>query len=427
MPYTLSRMANNTVAVTAELDAEAVNTERGEIVRKFRRQAKIPGFRPGKAPESAVRARFADDIQEELLEHLAGVLMREVFEGEDGLEPITHPQLKDAGFGDEGGFKMTAEIEVRPRYELPEIEGLELPDVTLEVTPAEIAGELDKVAEEHATWEPADDDAAADGMLVEADLKGVMDDSDEEPFEELGARFVIGHQSVPEQINEALQGAKVGDHREAVKRFPDDDEKAERAGKTVRYTIDVKGLKRKVLPEISDELAKTIGLDSLDELKERIGEVLQRNKKVERREQWRRFVLDHLEQAIDANQLPPTLVSGAVREDLNRFAYSMAMQGVDPEAGEVDWQQLGARMEPGSRRRVLDMLVLEQLAEAWEIAVPEAEVDAYVASEARQSGIPPAEHKANLAKEDKLDGIRNSARISATINEMIRRAGGEVD
>ena len=73
------------------------------------------------------------------------------------------------------------------------------------------------------------------------------------------------------------------------------------------------------------------------------------------------------------------------------------------------------------------MLVLEQLAEAWETPVPEAEVDAHVASEAARLDIPPAEHKANLAKEDKLDGLRHSAKISATINEMIRRAGGEVE
>jgi FKBP-type peptidyl-prolyl cis-trans isomerase (trigger factor) len=105
----------------------------------------------------------------------------------------------------------------------------------------------------------------------------------------------------------------------------------------------------------------------------------------------------------------------------------MAMQGIDPEQGDVDWQELGAKMEPGARRRVLDMLILEQLSEAWEVPVPEAEVDAYIASEAASMNVPPAEHKANLAKEDKLDGLRHSARISATINEMIRRAGGEVD
>lgn len=427
MAYTLSRLANNTVEVTAEVDADAVSSERSQIVKGFSRQARIPGFRPGKAPASAVRARYADDIEKELREHLAGVLLREVFESEEDLEPITNPQLKDAEFGEDGGFRMTAAMEIRPRYDLPEIDGVVLPEVSLEVADADIAAELDKVAEEQATWEPADDESAADGLLVEADLSGIMDNSEEEPYEEKAARFVIGQESVPEQINAALQGAKVGDRRVAEKTFPDDDENENRAGKTVRYTIDVKGLKKKVVPEIDNELAKTIGLESLEELKGRVAEVLARDKKIERREQWRRTVLDHLEEGFDVNELPPSLVSSAVQEDLSRFAYSMAMQGVDPQAGDVDWQELGARMEPGARRRVLDMLVLEQLAEAWEIEVPEAEVDTYVASEAHRLQIPPAEHKANLAKENKLEGIRHSARISSTINEMIRRAGGEVD
>lgn len=427
MSYTLSRLANNTIEVSGEFDADAVASERSQIVKGFSRQARIPGFRPGKAPSSAVQARFAEDIEKELREHLAGAVLREVFEAEQDLEPITHPQLKEAEFGEDGGFRMTAAMEVRPRYELPEVDGVELPEVSLDVAEAEVAAELDKVAEEHASWEPAEDQTAADGMLVEADLAGVMEASDEEPYEEKDAQFVIGSESVPEQINEALQGAKVGDQRVAEKTFPADDENQDRAGKTVRYTIDVKGLKTKVLPEIDDELAKTIGLESLDELKERITEVLARDKKVERREQWRRTALDHLEEGLDVNELPPSLVSSAVQEDLNRFAYTLAMQGVDPEKGEVDWQELGAKVEPGSRRRVLDMLVLEQLAEAWEIAVPEAEVDGYIASEAHRMGIPPAEHKANLAKENKLDGIRHSARITTTANEMIRRAGGEVD
>jgi FKBP-type peptidyl-prolyl cis-trans isomerase (trigger factor) len=76
---------------------------------------------------------------------------------------------------------------------------------------------------------------------------------------------------------------------------------------------------------------------------------------------------------------------------------------------------------------VADNLILEQLAREWEVGVPEAEVDAYVAAEATQLGIPPAEHKANMAAEDKLDQIRHAARLTAVVDEMIRRAGGEVE
>ena len=72
-------------------------------------------------------------------------------------------------------------------------------------------------------------------------------------------------------------------------------------------------------------------------------------------------------------------------------------------------------------------MVLEQLAEAWEVAVPESDVDSYVAAEATRLGLPPAEHKANLAAEKKLERVRHGARIAATVDEMIRRAGGEVE
>jgi trigger factor len=427
MPYKITHRANHTVEVEAELDAEAVERERSTIVQAVRRRASVPGFRPGKAPVAAVQARFGDDIRSELEEQLTGRLLREVFDGEDDLHPITHPRLSDVRMDDADGFRFTAEMEVRPHYELADLVDLQLPEVSLDVSEAEVDAELANVAEEHGTWEPVDDEVAVDGFLVEADLHGVMEDSDEEPYTEKDARFVLGDDSVPEQINEALQGTRPGEQRVAERRFDDDDPNEGRAGKTVRYTIDVKGLKRKQIPDVDDELAKTIGLDSLDELRERIGEVLERNKRAQRRETWRRHLLDRLAEGADVNDLPSSLVQSAVREDLNRFAYSMAMQGVAPDSDQVDWQELSAKLEPGARKRVLDGLILEQLADEWELPVPESEVDAVVAAEARRLGVPAAEHKANLAKEDKLAELRHSAKISATIDEMIRRAGGEVD
>jgi trigger factor len=427
MSHQLARGANHTVEVTAELDHEAVARERQNIVRSYRRRANVPGFRPGKAPEAAVRARYGPEIEAELQEQLAGILMREVFEAEDDLEPLTQPSLNEAQFDDDGGYRMTAEFEVRPRYELPELDGVELPEVSLDVADAEIEQEMEKVAEEHASWEPADDETASDGLMVEADLHGEMEDSDQEPYTEQDARFVLGSDSVPPQINEALQGAKVGEQRIAEHRFPDDDENTERAGKTVRYTIDVKSLKRKVVPPADEDLAKTIGLESLDELEQRIREALERNKRSMRKETWQRFVLDHLEKGIEVNELPSSLVQSAVREDLNRFAYTMAMQGMAADSNDVDWQEMAAKFEPGARQRALDMLVIEQLGEEWGLEVPESEVDVHISSEAQRLGIPPAEHKANLAKDGRLDGLRHSARMSATIDEMIRRAGGEVE
>ena len=121
MPYTVTRGANHTVAITANLETDAVKRERENILKKIRRSASVPGFRPGKAPEAAVRARYADAIQEELQEHLTGVLWHEIFEGENELDPLTNPEISNLEFSDDGGFRFTAEFEVRPSYELAEI------------------------------------------------------------------------------------------------------------------------------------------------------------------------------------------------------------------------------------------------------------------------------------------------------------------
>jgi trigger factor len=426
MPYSVTRAANHTVAITANLEPEAVDRERKNILRKIRRSASVPGFRPGKAPEAAVRARYADAIQEELQEHLTGVLWHEIFDGESDMDPLTNPDISDLEFSDDGSFRFTAELEVRPNYEVPEIAELELPEVTLEVADAEIDEELLKVAEEQAVWEPAEDAEAADGMLIEVDLAGEVEDSDDEPYTESDASFVLGSDRVPPEINEALQGATVGDSRQATKTLPDDLEDKAKAGKTVRYTLDVKGLKKKAVPEVDDDLAAAIGLENLEELRGRISGVLEQQKLSARRTAWRRFILDHLEQGIDQGELPPSLVQATLREQLDRYAYTMAMQGVDVDPDKINWQELAAKAEPAARQEVLDTLVLEQLTEKFETAVPEAEVDAYIAAEAARLGVPPGEHKANLASDNRLERVRHGARIAATVDEMIRRAGGEV-
>ncbi len=427
MPYTLTHRANHTIEISAQLESTEVDRERDGIVRKFRSKASVPGFRPGKAPAAAVRARFADEIRDELQEHLTGLLWGEVFDGESEIEPITNPQIRELSFAEDGAFSFTAELEVRPRYDLPELGELGLPEISLEISETEIDEELAKVQEEQAVWEPAEGDQAGDGMLAEVDLRGEVEDSNEEPYTEDGASLIIGSDSVPPEINEALQGAKIGDERVATKVLPEDLEDNDKAGKTVTYTISVQGLKRKVLPEIDDDLATTIGLENLEELRQRVHDVLEQQKRGERRHSWRRFILDHLEAEIDQAELPSSLVQSTLKEQLDRYAYTMAMQGVEFDPEKVDWHEISAKAEPAARQEVLDTLVLEQLAETWETPVPEAEVDAYVATEAARHGVPPAEHKANLAAERKLERVRHAARVAATVDEMIRRAGGEVE
>ncbi len=426
MPYTLNRKPNYMIEITASLDKETVDSTRDNITKQFRNRAQVPGFRRGKAPLNAVRSRFAAEITGELRDDLSGTLWREVMESETDIRPITEPRFTDLDFGEDGDFHFTAEMEIRPIFELGDVSEIELPAFSLEVIDTEIENELERLQNDHASWEPADDSEAEDGMLIEADLHGEMEESDDDPYDEEKASFVIGEGKVPPEINEALQGAKTGAEIVATKVFPEDDPEEKRRGKRVDYTIKVHSLKRKVLPPIDDDLAATLGLENLEELNDRIKTGLGQRKIGERREAFKRHVLDALQKDLDPAELPVSLVHATTQQDMQRFLYSLAMQGMDPEKLDLDWQEMEAKAEPGARIKVLDNLVIEQLCEEWDIEVPESDVDMHIRSEAQQMSIPPAEHKANLVKEGKLDSIRHAARLAATVDAMIERAGGDL-
>ncbi len=430
MTHQITRHPDHSIEITADLDKTAVNQEREAIARRLRSQAHVPGFRPGKAPLSAVRTRYAEEIQEELTEHLAGVLWRQILDDEDEFQPLTQPNFEEMGFGEDGDFSFKARLEVRPVFDLPTLDGIELPEHSIEVTDAEIQTELDAVCEENVSWKPAAEDAqVVDGVMVEADLTAEVEGSDQPPTTEENARIIVGADGIPDEISEALQGAHVGDQRVAVRAVNEDSAEGAEAETTTgsaTYTMTVKAIKEKSLPDIDDELARGMGLDDLDQLKERIVEVLGGRKASERRDKWRRHVLDHLEQGINHENLPPTLVKEAVNGDVQRFVYHLAMQGQAPD-DQMDVQALRARFEPESRLRVLDTLVLEQLGDTWEVEVPEDDVHAYIAGEAQQKGIPPGEHKANLIKENRFESLRHAALMAAIVSELLKRAGAEED
>jgi len=418
MPYEMTRGSNHTLEISGHLDADVVGSERGKIVRKLRSQAAIPGFRRGKAPLSAVQARFGAEILEELKEGLAETVWLEVVEKEEDFSPLTAPQFHTMELKEDGSFAFEVHLEVRPNWELPEFDSLKISDVAVEVTDEEVEGELSKIQEEQASWSPAEDDAKAeDGMLVECDLKTRVGEAEEEQEQE-GARIVIGADGIPSEIHEALRGAVPGETREAQHRRDAEDEESE----LVQHQIEVKALKVKELPDIDEELAKSLEFDSLEELRNRIREVLLQQKQSDRREAIRREILDALEKDIDPETLPPTLVKNGVAEDMQRFAYSLAMRGESmPE--DMDWQQLQVQLEPSARKRVMDTLILEQLARKWEIPVPEKDVEMYVRSEAQQKGVPVDEHRAALEAEDRLVQIRHAAQMSAVVGEMFSRLG----
>ncbi len=427
MPYELESKPNHTVAVSAYLDAEAVEEERTRLLKRLARRVRIPGFRPGRAPLKVVRARLGREIEEDLEESLARRAWAEVLEGEKDLEPISDFRIRRAEVDEDGTFRLEGEVDVRPRWELPDPEGLELPEFSIEVTDAEVEERLERMAERHAQWEPVEDAVAEDGMAAEVRVAVEFPEGDGEPFELGDAVLPLGEARLGQAVDEALQGARPGDTREAEAEIPEDHPDERLAGRRVRYLLELRALRRKVVPEVDEGFARTMGVGSLEELRARVREAIEREKRAERRRTWRRALLDQLERDIEPESVPPSVVDTALRARLDSLAFELAMRGVDPGSGAVDWNQVAAEVEPDARRAALDRLVLEQLADRWGIEVPEDDVEAIVREEARRAGVPVGEHRARMEAEGRLAELREGARLARVVDELIRRAGGEVE
>ena len=423
MSYQLTERLQHKVEIAAQLEAEVVERERMAILRSFGSKVRIPGFRPGKAPLAMLKSRFSEEIRGELMEKLASMALQEVLQGEENLRPIGSPQVTRIDIGADGSFQLGAELEVRPWIELRPVEELTLPEISAEVSEAEVEGEVEKLRKEQATWDPADEGPAADGMRVDCIFHGESVDDGEVIVHEENAGFIIGHPELYPELNEAMQGAKTGDTCSATKRFDENDPDEQRAGKTIRFDVTITSLKREELPDADDELAAEVGLESFEQLQERITQVLQHHKLDQRRRSWRDALLGQLAEGFDVNTLPESLVEASVNQELAKLEQLLRSQGGGD--GSFDRQRIAPELEPKARQNVVETLILDQLAKEWEISVEE-DLQEFVRMQAEQAGIPVAEHLANLKKSHQLEDLRYSMRLSATEAELIRRAGGEV-
>lgn len=428
MPYELHNRPDSTVEISAHLDPTSVEEERVTLLKQLRNRVRVPGFRPGRAPLQVVRARLGNEIHEDLVKRLASRLWREVME-EGGLHPISDLRVQRADLDDDGTFRLEGVVDVRPEYELPDTDKVTIPEHPIEVSDAELNEELEHLAEEHASWEAEEEEPAADGMVAETVIRGEITDDEEAEDLDLGEiPLLIGKKTLGEEVDAALQGAKPGDERTADVEFPEDHPDSRLAGHTVHFSLEVKALRRKVLPELDDDLAKAIGVEEgVEELKKRVGTAIEARKKAERRRAWRRAILEQLEEGLDPANLPPTVVEAAMKDAMDGVAFNLMMRGVDPRSEEVDWQKIATDVEPEARKNALDRLVLEQLAEKWEVATPEEDVEAYIAQEAARSGVPVGEHRARLESEGRMEGIRRAAQLTKVVDRLIETAGGETD
>ena len=403
-----------------EIPAEEVQKATERVAREFARIARVPGFRPGKAPVSLIRRRFAEDIKGEVLQSLVPERVEKAV-AEQKLTPVSQPQVDKVDYSEGGPLKFRAVFEVLPEFELGNYRGLDIEVEELKVTDENIGQTVEEMRERAATFAPIVGRAAENGDFVELKLLGTPAGGGE-AVQANSVLCRIGTEETLEAFNENLRGANLGDHKTFDVNYPADYPDAKLAGKTYHYSAEVLGVKSKRLPDLNDEFAKDVSdFQSLGELRTDIRKRMEAARDQRQKELIREKILAGLVQSHDF-PVPESLVEHQMDVRLERVVRSLAAQGVDPRAVNVDWVSLRQRQREQAAQDVKAELIVDRIASAENIDVTEEEVQRELERMAERSGESATALRARLTKQGALDRMKAKLRSDKTLDWLAQNS-----
>ncbi|HWN76003.1 MAG TPA: trigger factor [Candidatus Udaeobacter sp.] len=403
-----------------EIPAEEVSKASEKVAKEFAKMARVPGFRPGKAPISLIKRRFAEDIKSEVLQNLVPETVEKAV-AEQKLTPVSQPQVDKLEFKEGEPVKFRASFDVLPDFTLANYKSLEIEMPEMNLTDEDVNKALAEMQQRAAAFTPVEARVVENDDFVQVKLHGTPEGGGD-PLDAESVLCHVGAEETMEPFNENLRGANVGDHKDFDVNYPADYPDAKLAGKLFHYSVEVLGIKTKKLPELNDEFAKDVSdATSLDELKSKIKESLEHERDHRQKDLQREKVIGELVKLHDF-PVPETLVEHQMDVRLERVVRSLAQQGVDPRAVNIDWVTLRRRQEDRAKDDVKAELVIDRIASEEKIDVTEEELDHELEHMAGHSGESAEVLRARLTKQGALDRMKAKLRSDKTIDWLAQNA-----
>jgi len=430
MKVEVENLPNCMASLKIELPPERVTQEWDEVVKGFRKFARIPGFREGKAPQSVVEAKFRKQIQDELTRKLIGKTTREAIR-EKGLNVLSISEIEDVEFTPERGMRFAAMVITTPEFDLPPYKGIQVKVPPAEVNETELEAAVQSLRERNATFTDAVGKTLEQGDFAVIDYDTTLDG---QPLSEavpkapkmLGAGkdfwIKVEEDSFLKGFSEALLGSNIDETREFNLPVPENYPVSELQGKTLHFRVTLKAVKQMQLPEVDDAFANQVveGFD-LARLKETVQNRLEAEKMRQIEAAKRNQIVDRLLSTVEC-ELPPSYVKGEARRIMSEIVQQNQMRGVSEEVLRENQKDIVNAASRSAKDRVKANFILTRIAGAEGIEVNNDELKERVQELATQYRMTPEKMRTELEEKGALPQVREEILIGKVLDFLTSNA-----
>ncbi|GAA1002032.1 trigger factor [Acrocarpospora macrocephala] len=432
MKTAVEELSPTRVKLTVEVPFEELEPSLQAAYKKVAQQVRVPGFRPGKVPARIIEQRFGravvlEETLNDALPKLYGQAVDEI-----DLFPVSTPDIEVTRIDDGAQVEFTAEVDIRPAFDVPDYTGAEIVVDPAEVSDADIDAQLEGLRQRFATLTGVDRPAGR-GDYVVMDLRAEIDGKNLEEQQAADVSYEVGAGSVLQGLDDALEGLGAGEE----KTFSTTLVGGENAGEEADVIINVKSVKEKVLPELDDEFAQLASeFDTLEELRGSIREQSRRNKLIDQVVQAREKAVEALLDSIDI-PLPESALKAELDARKHNLEHQIQESGLSKEAYfrlyQTTEEERFAEFAANSALALKSGFVLDKIVKAEDIGVSEQELTNFVVRRAQQLGVAPNTLAQHLADNDQLtlammEIVREKAKtVVGDAAKVTDTEGNEVD
>ncbi|WP_373044733.1 trigger factor [Vulgatibacter sp.] len=407
-----------------EVDADRVSNELERAYRGLSRSVRVPGFRQGKVPRRILEARYKDQVEQDVVQHLVEHTWREAVDEQD-LFPVAQPVVSPERLEQGKPFKYEARVEVKPEVTAKDYKGLEYTGTEPKVTDEMVNDELARIQESLAQLQPIEDRQTAQvGDYAIIDHEGFLGEESIEGGKGTDVTVKVDEGSLLEGSAPMLAGKNVGETVDATVEFPPDYQDEKVRGKAATFKLTLKSLKRRDVPALDDELAKDLGGEAktLDELKAKIREGLDTAEKQRADRENREGLLKAL---VEKNpiEVPKALVERGIDMMVAGAAERFQRQGLDIRQMGLDFRKIREDLREKATQEVKAALLLEAIAGQEGVEVSDSDLADHYAKLATEVNMPEAKVRAHFEKDAaEMNALKNRLREEKTVALLQREA-----